>query len=76
MKDSTELISDAKHLAERIEEDGYLLVRRLVEPAQAEEAKREIMAILREHHILEDDDAAEPLWSGGPAPTEANCRAG
>ena len=29
------------------------------------------MAILRAHYIIEDDGAPDPIWSGGPQPTEA-----
>jgi ectoine hydroxylase-related dioxygenase (phytanoyl-CoA dioxygenase family) len=69
--DSTEALPDAGLLHERMERDGYLYFSRLFDPARAERVKRDIMRILREHWIIEDDDAPEPMWSGGPRPTEA-----
>ena len=71
MIDSTDLLSDAPRLRERMQGEGYLFFPRLVDADRALALKREIMAILRDHFIIEDDGAAEPLWSGGPEPTEA-----
>ena len=71
MIDSTALQGDASGLRERMCSDGYLFLPRLVATERALAVKRDIMALLREHFIIEDDGAAEPLWSGGPQPTEA-----
>lgn len=70
LKDSTEYLGDVSRLSDILQEDGYLFLRRLIDPARVTRVKQDIMAILREHHIIEDDDAAEPTWSGGPHPTE------
>ena len=70
LKDSTEHMGDITRLSEILNEDGYLLLRRLVDPNRALQVKRDIMAILREHNILEDGNTDDPMWSGGPHPTE------
>ena len=70
LKDSTACLDDPAHLLRNIQEDGYLLLRGLLDPDLVARVKRDIMAILREQHIIEDNGAAEPLWSGGPHPTE------
>ena len=70
MTDSTALLADATGLRERMESDGYLFLPRLVAAERALAVKRDIVALLREHCIVEDDGAPEPLWSGGPQPTE------
>ena len=70
MIDSTALLDDASRLRERMRGDGYLFLPRLVAAERALAVKRDIMTLLREHYIIEDDGASEPLWSGGPQPTE------
>ncbi len=70
MIDSSGLLGDATRLRERMRSEGYLLFPRLIDEERALAVKRDIMALLREHFIIEDDGAAEPLWSGGPQPTE------
>ena len=69
--DSSEYSGNSERLSEVIETDGYLFLRGLIDPERALRVKRDIMAILREHHIIEDDCVDEPTWSGGPHPTEA-----
>ena len=71
MVDSTGLLGDVTRLRERMRSDGYLFLPRLIDAALALAVKRDIMALLREHFIIEDDGAPEPTWSGGPQPTEA-----
>ncbi len=71
MIDSTEFLGDAARLRERMESDGYLFFLRLVGADRATAVKRDIMAILRERFIIEEDGAPDPVWSGGPQPTEA-----
>jgi ectoine hydroxylase-related dioxygenase (phytanoyl-CoA dioxygenase family) len=69
-RDSTPLLGDGARLRETLYGEGYLFLRRLVDPEQINKVKQDIMQILREHHIIEDDGADEPMWSGGPHPTE------
>ncbi len=69
--DSTSEVRDAQLLRRRMETEGYLFFSRLFEPGPAEKVKEDIMSILRQHHIIEDDGAQDPMWSGGPRPTEA-----
>ncbi len=71
MIDSQADLDDPAGLRRRMEDDGYLYFHQLVDPDRALGLKRDVMALLREHCIIEDDGAAEPLWSGGPEPTEA-----
>ena len=71
MLDSASEIQNTAALRQRMQAEGYLYFSRLFEPARAEEVKRDVMAILRRHCIIEDDDVPDPLWSGGPQPTEA-----
>ena len=70
MIDSIADLDDPACLRSRMEDNGYLYFHRLVDPDRALGVKRDIMALLREHSIIEDDGAAEPMWSGGPEPTE------
>ena len=71
MLDSTGERANEDLLRNRIEEEGYLYFRRLVDPDRILRAKNDIEGLLREHCILEDDGNPEPMWSGGPEPTEA-----
>ena len=71
MIDSTDLPHAATRLRERMQSDGYLFFSRLIDADRALAVKRDLMALLREHFIIEDDGAPEPTWSGGPQPTEA-----
>ena len=71
MIDSTELLRDGEGLRDRMESDGYLFFPRLVDADRATAVKRDIMAILRERFIIEEDGVPDPMWSGGPQPTEA-----
>ena len=71
MIDSTGLLEDPARLRERMQENGYLFLPRLVDADRATAVKREIMAILRERFIIEEDGSPDPAWSGGPQPTEA-----
>jgi ectoine hydroxylase-related dioxygenase (phytanoyl-CoA dioxygenase family) len=70
-RDSSSHLGDAARLSEILREDGYLFLRRLVDPGRIKAVKQDILRILREHHIVEDDGAADPMWSGGPHPTES-----
>ena len=69
-RDSTKHLGDGARLRDTLYEDGYLFLRRLVDPHQIATVKQDIMRILREHHIIEEDGADDPMWSGGPHPTE------
>ncbi len=69
-RDSTKHLGDGARLRDTLHEEGYLFLRRLVDPQQIATVKQDIMRILREHHIIEDDGADDPMWSGGPHPTE------
>ena len=69
-RDSTKHLGDPARLRDNLQEEGYLFLRRLVDPEQVATVKRDIMQILREHHIIEDDGADDPMWSGGPHPSE------
>ena len=71
MIDSTSAAQDGSLLRDRMETDGYLFFKQLVDAERALAVKRDIMSILREHDIIEDDGAPDPMWSGGPQPTEA-----
>lgn len=71
MLDSTGERANEDLLRNRIEEEGYLYFRQLVDPDRILRAKNDIEGLLREHCILEDDGNPEPIWSGGPEPTEA-----
>ena len=71
MIDSTNDLHDSGALRERMAEEGYLFFSKLVDPERALGVKRDIIRLLREHHIMEDGPSAEPVWSGGPEPTES-----
>ena len=70
LKDSTEHMGDTTRLSEILNGDGYLLLRQLVDPDRVLQVKRDVTAILHEHHIIEVGDTEDPMWSGGPHPTE------
>ena len=71
MIDSTSAAQDGSLLRDRMATDGYLFFKQLVDAERALAVKRDIMSILREQDIIEDDGAPDPMWSGGPQPTEA-----
>ncbi len=71
LDDSTSDVRNPAVLRERMEAEGYLYFRRLVHPNKALQVKRDIIEVLREFFLLDDHRAREPLWSGGPEPTEA-----
>ncbi len=70
LRDSTPDLHDASRLSQTLQEDGYLLLRGLVDPDLVDRVKGDIMALLHQHQIIEDNGSPEPLWSGGPQPTE------
>ena len=70
MIDSTGDTKNAPVLRERMQAEGYLFFGQLIDPQRALQVKQDIVAILRAHYIIEDD-GADPMWSGGPQPTEA-----
>ena len=70
-RDSSKHLGDSARLSEILQEDGYLFLRQLVDPQQIKTVKQDIIQILREHHVIEEDGAADPMWSGGPHPTES-----
>ena len=69
--DSSKHLGDAARLSAILQDDGYLFLRRLVDPQQIATVKQDIMQILRQHQIIEDDGADDPLFSGGPHATES-----
>ena len=71
MIDSTNDLHDSGALRERMAEEGYLFFSKLVDPERALGVKRDIIRLLREHHIMEDGPSEEAVWSGGPEPTES-----
>ena len=71
MTDSTSAAQDGSLLRDRMQTDGYLFFKHLVDAERALTVKQDIMSLLREHDIIEDDGAPDPMWSGGPQPTEA-----
>ena len=71
MIDSTDARQDGQLLRERMRTEGYLFFEQLVDGEHAIAVKRDVMSILREHDLIEDDGAQDPMWSGGPQPTEA-----
>ena len=68
--DSSQHLDDSSHLASVLEENGYLFFRGLLNLELLDQVKTDILSILREHHIIENVDSSEPLWSGGPHPNE------
>ncbi len=70
MIDSTDDAGDLELLRARMEFEGYLYFRRLVDPARALEVKRDIVDLLRTYFLIADQSGDEPFWSGGPEPTE------
>ena len=69
--DSTGDVGDPELMRQRMEQEGYLFFHGLIPAERALQVKRDMLTVLREHHLLEDDGNENPLWSGGPEPTEA-----
>lgn len=69
--DSTGDVGDPELMRQRMEQEGYLFFHGMIPAERALQVKRDMLAVLREHHLLEDDGNENPLWSGGPEPTEA-----
>jgi|ETNmetMinimDraft_30_1059905.scaffolds.fasta_scaffold112962_2 hypothetical protein len=71
LNDSTEQLGDISRLAEHLHEDGYLFLRGVLPAERALQVKRDIIAVLQTRNVIENDIGDDPLWSGGPQPTEA-----
>lgn len=71
LTDSTAHLGDDERLSESLAQDGYLLLRGLVDPDRVAQVKRDVMGVLHETHIIEEKDTEDPMWSGGPHPSEA-----
>ena len=71
LRDSTKHLGDVTRLSENLAEDGYLLLRDLLDPNRVSQVKKDIMGVLHETHIIEETDTEDPMWSGGPHPSEA-----
>jgi hypothetical protein len=71
LSEANENLGDFEQLSKRLEDDGYLLIRGLADPARVTSLKEDILALSRKHHFIEDTCGSEPLWSGGPFPTDA-----
>lgn len=69
--DSTDDVQNIPLLKERMDIEGYLYFRRLVDPIRAIQVKKDILDILHSHFLIEEEHKEEPLWSGGPQPTES-----
>ena len=67
-RDSSKHLGDAGRLSSILQEDGYLFLRRLVDPHQITTVKQDIMQILREHQVIEDDGRGRPDVERRPPP--------
>ncbi len=70
LKEDNVILDDPEQLRSTINERGYLFFRRLFDPVRALQLKSDMMSQLRSHFFIEDDGSTDPMWSGGPHPTE------
>ncbi len=70
LKEDNAVINDPDKIRSTMDEQGYLFIRELFDPEIALQLKRDMMDQLRTHYFIEDDGSPEPMWSGGPLPTE------
>lgn len=67
MTDSSDVRDDADALRERMDEDGYLYVRGLIDPERVMSVRREILPILARHRWIAGGDRLERARAtGGP----------
>lgn len=71
LRDATQHLGDFAKLSKLLKEEGYLLLRGVVDLDGVSRLRQDILEVLRAHHILENNDASQPLWSGGPHPTDS-----
>lgn len=70
LPEHNDVVNDPEKIRSTMDEQGYLFIRELIDPDVALRLKRDMMEALRTHYVIEDDGSTDPMWSGGPLPTE------
>ena len=70
LQENNAILNDPDQIRSAMEERGYLFIRELIDPEVALRLKRDMIATLRSYYFIEDDGSTDPMWSGGPLPTE------
>ncbi len=70
LQENNGILNDPDQIRSAMEERGYLFIRELIDPEVALQLKRDMMATLRSYYFIEKDGSTDPMWSGGPFPTE------
>lgn len=61
------LLDDHEALMKFHDEEGYILLRNVLDPASVEEARKAMFAVMERHGLIEPG-ATEPVWTGKPFP--------
>lgn len=59
------LLDDHEALMRFHDEEGYILLRNVLDPASVEEARKAMFAVMERHGLIEPG-ATEPVWTGKP----------
>lgn len=61
------LLDDHTALMRFHDEEGYILLRNVLDPASVEDARKAMFAVMERHGLIEPG-ATEPVWTGKPFP--------
>lgn len=61
------LLDDHQALMRFHDEEGYMLLRNVLDPESVEQARRAMFAVMERHGLIEPG-ATEPVWTGKPFP--------
>lgn len=65
LQSTNHLLDDPEGLAKFYEENGYLLLRNVLERESIAQARREMFAVMERHGLI-GPGATEPVWTGKP----------
>jgi len=64
LQESNSYLGDDRRFREKFEEDGYLVLRNVIDSQKVAEVRSDIISILRDEGLISNDGSEEPIWSG------------
>jgi len=68
LKDSNDYLEDKRQLKERFDEDGYLVLRNVIDKEKVANVRSDIISILRDGGVVPRSEKEVPKWSGKAVP--------
>ena len=66
LEESNPLIKDPSKLKNKLEQDGYLFFRSILNPEKVLKVKKDFVKLLRRYDLVDKDAKDEPYWTRGP----------